>query len=221
MSDTTTFRDLTGLSALLKAGLGASMAVAVIGLWSGWLEVDLLQRIVDGASVTEADIAASDSRQALLGGLGFLVYLITGIMFLRWTYLSNRNARALGATGMQFTPGWAVGWYFVPVATLWKPYQALKETFKASNPDSGEDWGEAPHPTILPLWWTLWIIANFVGRVVLRTALRAETVEQILASSRIMFVSDVLDVPLGLVAIAIVGKLQNWQTEKHQRVTAT
>jgi hypothetical protein len=218
MSDSTTFRDLTGLSAVLRASLGVYMAVAAIGLWSGWLEIDLLQRAADGATVTEAEAAASDSRQALLGGLNFLVILITGIMFLTWTYLSNRNARALGATGMHFTPGWAVGWYFIPVAMLWKPYQALKETLKASHPDSIEDWRDAPPPTILPIWWTLWIVSAFVDQAVLRAAFRAETVEQLLASSWIQLISNSLALPLGLVAIAIVGKLQRWQSERRQRL---
>lgn len=78
--------------------------------------------------------------------------------------LSNRNARALGATGMELTPGWAIGWYFVPVATLWKCYQALKEAFKASHPDFADNWREAPRPSILPRWWTLWVIATLLIR---------------------------------------------------------
>jgi len=218
MSDTGPFRDLGGLSAMLKGSLGVFMAVAAVSLWSGWLEIGLLQRAADGAFVTEAEAIANDSRQALLGGLYFLVFLITGILFLRWILLTNRNARALGATGMEFTPGWAVGWYFVPVATLWKPYQAMKEVFKASHPDYSEDWSEAPYPSILPLWWLFWVVASFVGQAVLRTTLRAETLEQLIASSWITFISDGLDLPLGVVAITVVTNLHSWQSEKHSRL---
>jgi len=231
MTDAPNFRDLSGLTTLLKASLGVYMAVAAIGLWSGWLEIEILQRAASGAGVSEAEAAASDSRQALLGGLYLLVFVITGIMFLRWTYLSNLNARSLGATGMQFTPGWAVGWYFIPVATLWKPYQALKETFKASHPEFTQDWQNAPHPSILPLWWTLWImwtlwiiwwtlwiIGTFIGQAVFRSALRADTVDELLASSWITLVSDAVNLPLGIVAMTVVAKLQTWQSEKRHRV---
>ncbi len=221
MTDTPNFRDLSGFAAVLKASLGVYMAIAAIGLWSGWLEIELLQRAASGMSVSEAEAAASDSRQALLRGLYLLVFVITGVMFLRWTYLSNRNARSLGAAGMQFTPGWAVGWYFVPVAWLWKPYQALKETFKASHPDFTQDWQHAPHPSILPLWWTLWIISTFVQQAVFHSALRADTANELLASSWIAFVSDALDLPLGIVAMAVVAKLQTWQSEKRRRLAAT
>jgi hypothetical protein len=149
------------------------------------------------------------------------VFGITGIMFLRWTYLSNLNARSLCAAEMQFTPGWAVGWYFIPVATLWKPYQALKETFKASHPDFTRDWQHAPRPGILPLWWTLWIAGTFIGHAAFRSALRAETVDGLLELSWITLVWDSADLPLGMVAITVVGKLQMWQSEKRRRVAAT
>lgn len=211
------FRDLTSLSVFVKAGLWAGIAVTAIGLWSGWLEIDLLQRVADGATVSEADAAASDSRQALVGGLQLLVFVITGIAFLRWIYFANYNTGSFGATGMQFTPGWAVGWYFVPVATLWKPYQALKEVFKASHPDFLDDWQHAPHPRILPLWWTLWVISNFIGQAVFRLALGAETIDEILAASWITFVADAVGLPLGFVAMNVVARLQLLQSEKHRR----
>jgi len=214
------FRDLTGLAALLKGSLGVYMVVAMAGLWSGWMEIDILQRVVDGATVSEAEAAASDSRQALMGGLYLLAMIVTGVFFLRWTYLANRNARALGATGLEFTPGWAVGWYFVPVAWLWKPYQALKETFKASHPDFRDNWGQAPSPGMLPVWWTLWIISNYVGQAVFRVTLQAETVDAFLASSWITWVSDALDLPLGVAVIVLVAELQSRQSEKRRRLAS-
>ena len=113
-----------------------------------------------------------------------------------------------------------MGWYFIPIANLWKPYQALRETFKASHPDFSDDWREAPHPWTLSVWWGLWLVAGFVGQAILRTAFRAETIEQLLASSWMIFISDVLDLPLGIAAIAIVANLQAWQTEKRERPTA-
>lgn len=101
---------------------------------------------------------------------------------------------------------------------LWKPYQALKEIFKASHPDFTHDWQQAPHPSIFPLWWTLWIISNFIDQAAFRSAFRADTVDELIASSWITFVSDALDLPLGIVAIAVVAKLQTWQSEKRRRL---
>ena len=74
--------------------------------------------------------------------------LSTGILVLTWIHRANHNARQLGADDMRFTPGWAVGWYFVPIAWFWKPYQAMKEIWLASaNPS---DWRGRPVSPLLP-----------------------------------------------------------------------
>ena len=48
------------------------------------------------------------SRQALVGGLYLLFFVVTGIAFLRWIYFANYNTGSFGTTRMHFTPGWAV-----------------------------------------------------------------------------------------------------------------
>jgi hypothetical protein len=214
------YRDLSGLSKLLKFCLIVYIAIALASIWSGWLEFSLLQRAERGANFTDEEVSANDLRQQAIGILQLVGFIITGIIFLRWKYLSNRNARSFGVVGMEFTPGWSVGWYFIPIASLWKPFQAMREMFKASNPDGAEAWHNAPHPGILPLWWALWIISNFSGQIAMRTAVRAESIAQLKASNAAAFVSDLIDVPLGIVAIAVVAKLTTWQSEKHDRLAA-
>lgn len=79
-----------------------------------------------------------------------------------------------------------------------------------------------PHcPSIVPLWWTLWIIGVFVAQALFRTALRADTVDELLASSWMTFVSDALDLPLCIAAMVVVTKLQAWQAEKRRRLAIT
>lgn len=216
MSDTSQpqYRDLSDLVGLLRTSLMFFILIAAVGLWFGWLEIDLLKRFKAGEIVPESDAVASDSRQAIIGGLYFLVFIVTSILFLRWTYLSNRNARALGATGMKFTPGWSAGWYFVPVLWLWKPYQALKETFQASHPEHSEDWQQAPRPGLMPVWWTLWLVSAFIGQAILRSTLSAETVDELLASSWMVWFSDAVDIPLGVLAIVLVSTMYDWQQRK-------
>lgn len=214
------YQDLSGLAGLLKAALAVFILICAVGLWSGGLEIELLSRIQAGGSFTEAEAGASDSRQATIGLLYFLAFLGTAVLFLRWTYLSNKNARALGSTDMEFTPGWSAGWYFVPILTLWKPYQALRETFKASHPASeyDADWRQAPHPGIMPIWWTLWLISGFVGQAVFRMSLSAETIDELLVSSWMIWISDAVEIPLGIVVIVLVGTLTDWQERKYERV---
>ena len=75
-----------------------------------------------------------------------------------------------GARQLDFTPGWSVGWYFLPIANLWKPYQAMKEIWRASaRPDKVDD---AEVPGWLPLWWFLWLAFSITSKPCLHGNLR-------------------------------------------------
>lgn len=61
-----------------------------------------------------------------------LLYVISGIATLFWMYGAVRNAKVLRSS-FDHSPVWAVGWYFVPIANLFKPYEVMQDTFIASR----------------------------------------------------------------------------------------
>jgi hypothetical protein len=110
------FRDPTALANLLNALLWITIVVDVAGVVSTFLEISLLQGLQPGLAtadaITKADAEANDLRQRIIGTVQLALTVITAIVFMCWIYRANKNARTLGAVGMRFTPGWAVGWYF-------------------------------------------------------------------------------------------------------------
>jgi len=67
---------------------------------------------------------------------------------------------------LKYSPGWCVGWHFIPFANLFKPYLALKEIYKASF--NTQEWKEQKPHGMFPLWWTTWIISNGFSNLSLR-----------------------------------------------------
>ncbi|MSP62794.1 MAG: DUF4328 domain-containing protein [Myxococcales bacterium] len=56
------------------------------------------------------------------------------IVFLVWLHRACAGARSeLGAI-MPYSPGWAVGWFFVPFANLVMPYKVMRALKQASDP---------------------------------------------------------------------------------------
>jgi Domain of unknown function (DUF4328) len=97
-----------------------------------------------------------------LGGLA--IFALTASIFLVWFHRSYANLDALGADGLQLGPDWAVGWWFVPVACCWKPYQAALEIWHASDPDapartSLESRRIRGHAALLAFWWATWLMS--------------------------------------------------------------
>ena len=219
MKAVTEYRDLTRLVSAVRGLFRANIVVAVISIWSGLEELDLLTRVRDGHSFSEVEAESSDLRQTLLSGIYFVIWIVTFVMYFRWVHQSNRNARFLAGNNLHFTPGWAVGWHFVPIVGLWKPYQALRELFQASHPDFGNEWSKAPYPWVVAFWWVLFVVSAALGQVLFRAGLRAETLDEIIESSRWMLASDIVDIPLSLCGLLMVGTLASLQSAKRARTS--
>lgn len=132
----------TGLVQLLAALAGLGYAAgwlwlggsALLGLL-GWLELSAegVRRLVD--------------LMALAGWAQMVLFVCSGLVFLAWLYRAACNARALGAVGMQVSPAWAVGGFFVPCIQLFLPYQAMREIRANGALDS------EPEGWLLRIWW--------------------------------------------------------------------
>ncbi|MEM9429901.1 MAG: DUF4328 domain-containing protein [Pseudomonadota bacterium] len=77
--------------------------------------------------------------------------LAASVWFLIWTFRAFRLAAEAMPGATDVTPGWAVGWYFVPIWFLWKPYIALRDIWTAAL--------SAPVPALFARWWTTSVIA--------------------------------------------------------------
>ena len=69
-----------------------------------------------------------------LPGLVFAaVYGVAAVYWCMWVHRTYRNLSALGAAGLRRTPGWAVAYYFIPVLNLFRPFEVMRETWRASD----------------------------------------------------------------------------------------
>ncbi len=191
-------KDPTTLTKVLQVMLWMSLSGAALGVVTSAISL----ATGNAAKSVETEINLHDIVSILVGLFQFLVFVVTGVTFLKWIHRANFNARALGAQGMVFTPGWSVGWYFIPFANLWKPFQAMKEIWQASqNPAS---WPTQPVPSLLTNWWTLWLATNFLGQLSFRLALHANTPQALTSAAVVDLLSDVAHIALCLVALRLV-----------------
>lgn len=193
------------LTQFLCVMLWISLGVAIV---SGSLSA--ISVMTGSAAQVEIEtLTLRDIVEILIGLLGLVVYITTAIAFCMWTHRANRNARALGAAQMKFTPGWAVGWYFIPIANLWKPRQVMREIWHASeNPSAALD---DKTPTLVSNWWTLWLVTNLLGQMAFRYGLRAETVRDVMASEVFSLVSDFVQIGLCIVAVKMIKTIYEMQ----------
>lgn len=206
---TTSFIDSDTLTTWVRWLLYAQILVAVISMFSGYMEYQLLSDFENGVySSQERAMAAgeaSDQRQQLIALVYLAIFILSAIVILKWIYRAGHNARAIGAEGMKISPGWAVGWYFIPIATLWKPYQAMKEIWQASH--SPTDWEKRDSGPFLAIWWVLWIVSNGLGQALFRMSMRAEEISELKNLNLWYQASEVISILLALIFLQIVNSI--------------
>ena len=211
-------RNLRGSSALFKwmqFSLYGQIVIALISIWSSSMEYWLLSGFQHGDYSGGSALrlaAANDQRQGVVALVYIGVYIVSGFLILRWIHRANSNARALGVVGMRFTPGWAIGWYFVPIFSLWKPFQAMKEIWKASS--GAADRETQSSSPLLGWWWFAWLMTGFLGNLAMQLGLRAESIGELIFNNVVNQISDFSGILLSIVFLALAGRIQKMQASR-------
>ncbi len=166
----------------------------------------------------EAALAATGLVPAFVDLAFFIVNLVSGVLILMWIYRANANAKLLGAADMQFSPGWSVGWYFIPIMWLWKPYQVMKEIWQTSaNP---QDWKNQSVTPLIGWWWFFWIATCWLGNLAFKSIFdHKDELHHALSQDVIFMISDMFTIPLCLVFLEIVKKINQMQNTQSALTT--
>lgn len=148
-----------------------------------------------------------------LGIASLLLNLSTAIFFLTWLYRSYRNLRAFGTPprNLEYSPGLAVGSFFIPFVNLVWPYRAVRDLWRNSLPADEAFLGPTSPPSWFPLWWFFWLASSFVSNIYFRLVLNDNV--DITAVSILGVVSDALSIIAAVFAIAVVGEIDERQEE--------
>ena len=214
------YKDNSSLTKWVIWLLKLQILVAVISLFSNYLEYNLLTEFQNELFASQDEFMQkadeSDTRQAFIALSYLVVFVVSGILILKWLYRANYNVKQLGAKDMEFTPGWSIGYYFIPIVNLWKPFQAMKELWKTSvNPTN---WQSLKSPSTIALWWGLWIVSNLLGRIIFNLSRNAESLDAMIQVNIISQISDVLDIPLSLVLMKLVQSIYTMQVNHYQKL---
>jgi hypothetical protein len=121
----------------------------------GALDLALLNRVIAGEQVSNAEWIAADERIAVIGYLQGAGYLAGAIAFIVWLYRAYHNLDAVAPDKRRFGHGWAIGGWFVPIMALWRPKQIVNDVWRGG--------GTSQASVVAWFWWAAWV-AMFVVR---------------------------------------------------------
>lgn len=153
-----------------------------------------------------------------LAVIQIVIFIATVVVFLMWLYRAHENLTAFGVpkNQLEYSSGWAVGSFFVPIVSLIIPYRAVREVWRKSVPHQTSMFGALDPPSYFPLWWGLWIVSNIIDRIYFRLSWREDAASDALAILGI--VSGVLGIVSALLAVQVVREIQRQQVESSKTI---
>jgi hypothetical protein len=203
------YRSPRARAKLVTAALVLDLAALVVVGALLWDSLGLARAIIAGEEVSEASFAMLERRGSEMELIGGGVLVACALMFCLWTYRVAKNAAAMGAR-LSISPGWSVGYYFIPIVSWWMPYSAMTQVWDASSPDPRSDPYQQRSHGLLIGWWLSWLASRGVHLVVSRWNEPSDAqawVNQITLG----FVGLAVEAVAVILAIAMVWKLTRRQ----------
>jgi uncharacterized protein DUF4328 len=121
-----------------------------------------LSALNGGGPVTFAGYATINAGFFILWSVSIGCWVCAVVAFAMWLRRAVANLPALGARELRFTPGWAVGWWFVPLANLVVPLLIMVELWRASDPrvaaTDGATRSRLSVGFAIPICWASWLV---------------------------------------------------------------
>jgi hypothetical protein len=214
------YRDIRGRARMVYVAMGAWIVAALVAIWADVLEIRVLERLQDfqiGSGGSAAlvqlldDADASDNRVAAASVFYLAALLASAVALCFWMHRANWNLTSLGHPS-RFTPGWAVGWWFVPIMNVFRPFQVMKDIAVGS--------GQSQLGPILGLWWAGWLVGGFIGRGALSATFGDATISEQITADWASIVGDSVFLMPAILMIFIVRKVTGAQ-ESANRAAAS
>lgn len=139
------------------ASISGKLAIGALYVWIV-AEVGLLLTATDFVAGDGVNVWFATSQVLAFASLSvFGLSLVIAVFCFVWIYRAMVIAHRVTPT-LSISPKAAVGWFFVPIASLWKPYEAICQLIDGSGGRS-----VVATRTLAGWWWVGWLARAAIG----------------------------------------------------------
>jgi hypothetical protein len=158
-----------------KRTIAAMIMLAIAGFFkllsivANVFQLGILLKVKQGISLTNTDKVFFASLVFFEIISHFGLGILCAIPFLSWFYQAYKNLLAFNVSGLKFSPGAAVGYFFFPILNLFYPFKIAKEIWHASDPKNvyapESILMKPPDPKIIAFWWNAIILSVIFSNI--------------------------------------------------------
>lgn len=169
------------------------------------------------AEINDAEFVATSSFAGLL-----ILFVVAAVLIGGFAHQANRNLLTLKSEGARFSSTSAMMWLYVPFINFYKGAQIFDEIWKASDPEASTtettEWKRRATSWLIPLWWLSFAAALVFSPRTIRTLTAAETIEEHIAATRLIILSDLLLILPAILAVVVIRRVHDRQGKRRQKV---
>lgn len=178
-------------------------------------------------SAEQSTLQALDRGVEIVVVVTGLLFLATGLTFLAWVHRLVQITRTLNGAALPWTPSQAAWGFVIPIISLFRPYQVLRDTQSMLagqsvpepepeiDPSAAGGYRDmpiklAPEHKVIPnavlgWWWGSYVTLSVLGRIIPKMPMKS--LDQIVTSYRFSSVLDLVAIVAGVLAIKVVTSL--------------
>lgn len=204
-------QDNRNRAAAVKTVFYIMMGMNIVSAWSNLMQYQLLKTAQERMALSPEVAGQNDLRQRIIGIISILCLVATIVIFIMWYYRAYKNLHALKINRLHYTPGWAIGGWFVPILNLSRPYEIMKEIWNETQRFYLPDGENSSSVSIIGWWWTFWLSDNILSNISSRITMAAGTIPQYMFSSMFSVISDTAGIIAMIITLIMVNRMSEYE----------
>lgn len=199
------------LGTAVQVLLGLEAVMCLVRLGFDVLEGELWAQVAAGR-VPDTDPGVRRMLASLSTGTADdALFFLTAAVFIAWLYRAHRAAQSIAPGRLTNSPAWTIGGWFVPLGSLWMPYQSVRDIWQASGRLDDK------RPRLVLAWWLLFVVARWSGLLTSGFAAALKTDPGAEVGLYVFWgVRSVMEATAAVLAVVMVRRLMERQGQAEQ-----
>jgi hypothetical protein len=187
--------------------LGVSITASIASALALFNRLRLLDRMENGTWTFDEADRADDLVTATVGFLA-IAAVTTGILWVIWQWRIAKNLQAFSVLPTRFTPGWSLGGWLIPCASLVIPVLVMQDLWRASEPVSATGFSaKRQGSALIGFWWAAFVVAALGSRLANYDTDTDITLDSVRSSDRLALGWMVVAIVAAILAMFVVIQL--------------
>ena len=189
------------------------LGVTILNMFSlGWQYYLLIDAQANPESIDMERLQTSDTLRTVVTVVNFIMLVLSMIFFILWFRRAYYNLHTLPWHNARHTEGWAAGSWFIPILSLFWPYQIMQDIWRGTQNAIKERFGEPQSAAIVGWWWAIYLVNNFFGYSAF--AIRDPAgIDELLIATKVEFVGEIISIAAIIITIRVIQRTSNFEKE--------